>query len=130
MSIKDSVNLVLKSAMEAEGGEIFVLKMKSLMIKDLAECIVDVFSPVFGINPESIKIKYIGIRPGEKLHERLMIDEEIMYAQELNDRFVIKHNGMPNINNNIDKSLYVSEYNNKMSKEEIKHLLNELNLLD
>ena len=59
-----------------------------------------------------------------------MIDEEIMYAQELNDRFVIKHNGMPNINNNIDKSLYVSEYNNKMSKEEIKHLLNELNLLD
>lgn len=129
MSIQDSVDLVLKSAMESKGGEIFVLKMKSLMIKDLAESIVEEFAPKFNMNPENIKVNYTGIRPGEKLYEQLMSEEEIIYAEDLGDRFVIRKNGIPNNSNNVDKNFYISRYNHKLSKEEIKKMLIELELL-
>ena len=130
MSINDAVDLVLKSAMEAKGGEIFVLKMKSLIIKDLAESVIEEFSTKIGKNPEDIKMSYIGIRPGEKLYEQLMSEEEVIYAEDLGDRFVIRKNGIPNKNSQIDKSLYISKYNNKLSKEEIKKMFIELNLLE
>ena len=130
MSIEDAVDLVLKSATEASGGEIFVLKMKSLMIKDLVECVIEEFSPKIGKNPYDIKINHIGVRPGEKLYEQLMSEEEIVYAEDLGDRFVIRKNGNPDENNQIDKGLYISKYNNKLSKEEIKKMLIELDLLE
>jgi len=130
MSINDAVNLVLKSAVESNGGEIFVLKMKSLMIKDLAECVIEEFSQKIGRNPEDIIINNIGIRPGEKLYEQLMSEEEVSYAEDLGDMFVIKKNGAPNKGNLIDNGLYISKYNNKLSKEEIRKMLIELNLLE
>lgn len=128
MSLKDAADLVLKSAMEAKGGEIFVLKMRSLMIKDLAESLIEEFAPKFNINPNDINISYIGIRPSEKLYEQLMTEEEIPYAEDLGDRFVIRKNGSSNHNNQIDKNLYISKYNNKLSKEEIKKMFVEINL--
>ena len=59
-----------------------------------------------------------------------MSEEEVIYAEDLGDRFVIKKNGIPNKNSQIDKNQYISKYNNKLSKEEIKKMFTELNLLE
>ncbi|MAG47679.1 hypothetical protein CL617_03660 [archaeon] len=130
MSLDDSADLVLKSAVEAQGGEIFVLKMKSLMIKDLAESLIEEFTPKINKSPEDIKINYIGARSSEKLYEQLMSDEEVPYAEDLGDRFVIRKNGQYNKDSKIDKSLFISEYSEKLSKDEIKKMFSEINLLE
>ncbi len=89
MSINDATELVLKSAERAIGGEVFVLKMKAVRIIDLIKATVELVAPKFGYAPEEIEIKKIGCKPGEKLYEELMNEEETSRAIELEDMFVI-----------------------------------------
>ena len=85
MSIGDAVKLVLKSCTLAKGGEIFILKMPSVRIKDLIEVVIEELAPKYGYNPEDIKIEIIGKRPGEKLYEELLIEGENCNLEELED---------------------------------------------
>ena len=89
MSIKDAVRLVVDSACIAKGGEVFVTKMPSIMIQDLAEVMIRELAPGYGYKPEDIEIRYIGTKPGEKMYEELMSDEEIRRALELERYFVV-----------------------------------------
>ena len=89
MSIKEAVRLVIDSAMLAKGGEVFVTKMPVICISDLAEVMIDKLSPLFGHNPEEIKIKIIGTKPGEKIYEELMNDEEIRRSVELERYYAV-----------------------------------------
>ncbi len=91
MGIDDAVSLVLKASQFAERGEIFILKMKALKIKDLAEVIVEALAPRYGKNPKNIEYKIVGLRPGEKLHEPLITEEEARHMTERDDMFVL-HN--------------------------------------
>ena len=83
MSIQDAVQMVIDSAVLACGGEVFVTKMDSIFIKDLAEVMIRELSDVHGFKADDIKIQVIGSKPGEKMYEELLNIEETRRAWEL-----------------------------------------------
>lgn len=71
MSIKQAVALVLKAAELAQGGEVFILKMPSVKIKDLAKMFLKKYH-----SDKKVALTVIGNRPGDKVHESLINSEE------------------------------------------------------
>ena len=74
MTIPEAVSLVLQAGAYAKGGEIFILDMgKPVRIADMAKNLIK----LSGYEPDvDIKIEYTGLRPGEKLYEELLMEEE------------------------------------------------------
>ena len=89
MTISEAVSLVLEAGAKAHGGEIFVLDMgEPIKILDLAKNLIR----LSGLVPdEDIKIEFTGLRPGEKLYEELLMDEEGL--QDTENRMI--HIGKP-----------------------------------
>ena len=78
ITLEEAVDLVIKVLAEAEGGEIFVPKIPSMKITDLAKA----------VDP-NCEIQVTGIRPGEKLHETLISKDESREVKEYDDGYVI-----------------------------------------
>ena len=78
ISKKDAVEFVLNSLTQMNGGEIFVPKIPSFKITELAKVIF-----------KECKFKIIGIRPGEKIHEVLISKEESNYTKEFKNNYII-----------------------------------------
>jgi FlaA1/EpsC-like NDP-sugar epimerase len=90
MSIPEAVSLTFRAMERMAGGELFILKMPIVRLGDLVDVLVDEFAPKFGHNPASIKRKIVGVRPGEKMHEVLMTDEEAQFSQEEKEMFIVR----------------------------------------
>jgi UDP-N-acetylglucosamine 4,6-dehydratase len=78
IDLKNSTIFVSKILKKMQGGEIFVPKLKSYKLIDLTKAI-----------NKNAKIKYIGFRPGEKLHEEMISETESKNTVEYEDSFVI-----------------------------------------
>ena len=79
ITLEDGVNFVLKNFERMYGGEIFVPKIPSIYITELAKALAP-----------NLPHKIIGIRPGEKLHEIMCPADDSHLTLEFNDHFVIK----------------------------------------
>jgi FlaA1/EpsC-like NDP-sugar epimerase len=89
MTVEESAQLVLASASLARGGEVFITKMPSIRVEDLAEVMIETLAPVYGYLPARIEVKVIGTKPGEKMYEELMSLEETRRAWELDEYFIV-----------------------------------------
>ncbi len=89
MSIPDAVHLTFSAMEQMTGGELFVLKMPVLRLGDLAEVLIEELAPRFGHDPKAIERKIVGIRPGERMHETLMTDDEAQYSTETDAMFIV-----------------------------------------
>ena len=78
ITLQQGVDFVLSSLGMMQGGEIFVPKLPSMKLKDIAKAIAP-----------DISHEIVGIRPGEKLHEVLITPEEARSTLELEDRYIV-----------------------------------------
>lgn len=79
ITLQQSVDFVLSSIAMMQGGEIYVPKIPSMRISDLANCMAP-----------ALPAKEIGIRPGEKLHEVMITEDDSRTTLELADRYIIE----------------------------------------
>lgn len=103
MTISDAANLVLISTKISKNGDCHVLKMgEPVKIIDIINSIVDERNSQFNGVGEKVKVKEIGMRPGEKLHEKLY-DEDII--QETENKFILNEKKIIQGNIKINKFL-------------------------
>ena len=122
-----ALDFILDSTQNGKAGEIYVPKLKGYSILQIK----DVFQELFG----NCDIENIGIRPGEKLHEVLINQEEMRYCWDLEQKFMISNPSVKDddiinaynskIKKNSNLESYTSENTEKMSSEEIKKLILE-----
>lgn len=126
MTIPEACSLVLEAATMGKGGEIYVFDMgKSLKIFDVAKRIIN----LAGFNyPEDIDIKITGLRPGEKLHEELIMDYENSIKTHNKKILILKTNQIVFVQTkekieNIIDNLYI--FNNKKLVSLMKEIIPE-----
>jgi FlaA1/EpsC-like NDP-sugar epimerase len=88
MTLEESVRLVMNTPVLARGGEVFVTKMPVAAIGDLAGVMVERLAPLFGHAASAIEVRTVGNRPGEKLYEELLSEEETRRAVDIGDYLV------------------------------------------
>lgn len=129
ITLKGGVNFVLKNFERMQGGEIFVPKIPSIKIVDLA----DAMAP-------SLERKIIGIRPGEKLHEIMCPADDSHLTFEFDDHFVIAptiiftnrrdydHNVLGEMGQKVAQGFEYNSGNNKewLEKDELLKLIKEI----
>jgi len=133
LTYDDVADLVVGAMNHTVGGEVFVHKMDSVRIKDLAEAMIDAFAPKYGHDPEEIEITLSGRRVGETFDEKILTEREVTRTIENNDMYAIKpeqagsngylnHDGIEGFEP-VDDIVRSSERAEKLSQDDILELL-------
>jgi UDP-N-acetylglucosamine 4,6-dehydratase/UDP-glucose 4-epimerase len=129
-TMNDALNFIVNVTDSGHGSEIFIPKMRAYSIMDLKDALTEIFG--------NVAEELIGIRPGEKLHEVLINNEEIRYGWEYNDMYLITNPLYPlfhidkikDIYHGINKIDGVNNYSSdkveKISKEELKTMIEKI----
>ena len=133
MTIPKAVDLILEAGKIAKHGEIFILKMPVIRIKDLAKVMIETLGQKYNYPFGYDQVKIIQKRPGEKLHEELMGEFESDYVFENDDMFIIYPNhlgfnefsGIPGGFIKTETTHYSSRDGEFLSKSEIAEIINE-----
>ncbi len=125
MTIPEAVQLILQAVTYAEGGEIFVLDMgEPVKIYDLAVSLIK----LLGYEPNvDIPIQITGLRPGEKLYEEILMEEEGLQATKHDKIFVSQpmHLEMVKLEEKLDR-LDKLKYDENYSKKYIREVMKEV----
>ncbi|MEM3556248.1 MAG: polysaccharide biosynthesis protein [Candidatus Micrarchaeia archaeon] len=119
LTLDQAVDLVFRATVEGESGQIFVRKMPACKIIDLARAMA---KEVTG--RDDYPIKEVGIRPGEKIHEVLVSEEEMLRSVETKTHYVIYPHGKlkkPKLLSNLRE--YTSNHTKMLNEREIVSLL-------
>jgi UDP-N-acetylglucosamine 4,6-dehydratase/UDP-glucose 4-epimerase len=132
ISIDEALDFILKATEIGKGSEIFVPKLRAYSLMDVKDALFD----LLGKTDEQI----VGIRPGEKLHEILINNDEMNYCWEYQEmymildpslrRFISLTNELPEKKKIENMEVYSSDAVEKISKEELKKIFTDLGLLD
>jgi len=125
LTLHDAIQLVFYALKNSKGGEIFVKKAPTAKITDLAKAYAELRT-----KKKDYPIEYVGIRPGEKLHEILISEEEMRFAVEKKDHYIIKQEKYEFDKTSTKNKMNYDEYNsglvkymtNKELKETMKNL--------
>jgi FlaA1/EpsC-like NDP-sugar epimerase len=133
MLLPQAVGLVFNATKMAKGGETFILKMHSLRIVDLAEVMIEEMSGKYSHSQKNLRLKIVGIRAGEKLHEELMTSYELANSSEFENMFVLSAKRSTTSKNTGNSKTNVGAYTSAdvqlLSKAEIKALLHAMKVI-
>ncbi len=126
MDVSQAVDLTLKGALYSKGGETFIIRMKALQLGDLAKAMLT-YAEQGGL--EVPNVTYIGFRPGEKLFEELMSEDEMLHVVGDKELYVILP--MTHLQSYLHfKPVTISSYRSDkvhlISKEEILSIINRI----
>jgi FlaA1/EpsC-like NDP-sugar epimerase len=119
LTLQDAINLVFQATCETQNNEIFVKKAPSCTVLDLAKVMSEEIA-----HDKNYPIEIVGVRPGEKIHETLVSEEEMARVVETENNYIIHPYGKlkePKLLKKIDE--YTSFNTRRMNKAEIKGLL-------
>tara|TARA_Y100000768_G_scaffold150861_1_gene112760 strand:- start:12314 stop:13312 length:999 start_codon:yes stop_codon:yes gene_type:complete len=128
ITLEQGIDLVFFAFNDMIGGELYISKIPSVFIKDIPKII-----------KKNAKIKYIGIRPGEKLHEKMISEDDSLFTYEYKNYFKI----LPSFLNDSERKKYIkrgkkvkkgfsySSDNNKewISKNKLLNYINKIEII-
>ena len=122
MSISDASSMILKISSIAQDGEIFILKMPSVKIVELAKSMVEVFKK--RTKQKNIpKIKISKVREYERFYEILVTNDEIQFCYDLGDMYKLSKKQSKR---RLSDTQFNSETGTKISKIKLEKIINEL----
>ncbi len=133
ITMDEALDFILKAAKYGQGSEIFIPKIRAYSIFDIKKTLTE----ILGDYGEEI----VGVRPGEKMHETLINNEEIRYSWEYEDLYMITNplypTFHPNVINDTYKKIkkldkfekYSSDLVERITKDELKQILKKSGLV-
>ena len=123
MSISEASKMILNVTHLAKDGEIFILKMPSIRIEDLAKGMLEVYKKKFPNNKIVKQIKILKSRERERFHELLITQDEIPYCHDVGNMYKISNKETKKL---ISMKEFSSQTSKRISKEKLHKTINEL----